>query len=211
MKKQIILIHGGDTFNSYKKYLKFLKNKEIDFKRHKDGKSDWKNGLAVKLGPSFEVISPSMPNKTNAKYLEWKIWFEKFIPHLNQDVRLAGHSLGGTFLAKYLSENYFSKTILATFLIAPTYGAHSHKSTTGKNWDFPHPLGDFRLSENLEKLSRQGGKIFIYGSENDPIVPVSDFQKYAEKIKGSVFRKFTDRGHFNDEEFPELITDIKNS
>src|SRR3989344_3659970 len=105
MKTQIVVIHGGDTFDTYEQYLSFLKNYKIDFERFRENKKDWKATLAEKLGENYEVISHSMPNKRNAKYIEWKIWFEKFIPFLNPEVILVGHSLGGAFLAKYFSEN----------------------------------------------------------------------------------------------------------
>ena len=105
MKQQIFVIHGGNASNSYHEYLKYLKAKKItldDFHR-----KDWKTGLAEKLGRNFEVHNPAMPNKQNAKYLEWKIYFEKIIPLMKAPVILVGHSLGGIFLAKYLSEEKF--------------------------------------------------------------------------------------------------------
>lgn len=73
MKKQIIVIHGGDTFNTYGEYLSFLKNYRIDFERYKSGKKDWKKTLGSRLGEEFDVILPEMLNKSNVKYSEWKI------------------------------------------------------------------------------------------------------------------------------------------
>ena len=104
MKKQVVVIHGADTFDTYEDSLKFLRNFEIDSLEYFKGKN-WKTSLQERLGDEFEVISPRMPNTLNAKYLEWKIWFEKLVPLLNEEVILIGHSLGGTFLAKYLAEN----------------------------------------------------------------------------------------------------------
>lgn len=99
MKKQIIILHGGDTFDTQEEYLEFLKGWQIIFEDYRTEKRDWKKGLAEKLGPDFETIMPNMPNKINAKYFEWKIWFKKFIPHFNSEVILIGHSLGGTFFS----------------------------------------------------------------------------------------------------------------
>lgn len=200
MKKQIIIIHGGDTFNTYEEYLKFLKDWQIDFENYRTRKSDWKKGLAEKLGSDFEVIMLNMPNKMNAKYFEWKIWFEKFILHFNSEVILIGHSLGGTFLAKYLSENIFPKKIRATFLIAPAYD----------DKDSDYSMADFIFPENLKRLKEQGGKIFIYGSADDPVVPSIDFEKYEKILQDVTMRKFIDRGHFNQEELPEIVEDIRN-
>lgn len=197
MKKQIIIIHGGDTFKTYKDYLISLKRYKINFERFKT--KGWKDNISKQLGKNFEVISPRMPNPMNAKYNEWKIMFDKLQPFFKNNLLLIGHSLGGIFLAKYLSENKFSKKIKATFLIAAPYGDKNSK-------DY---LGDFILPKNLGKLQNQGGKVFIYHSQDDPVVPFSDFKKYQKSFKNSISRVFTNRGHFNQERLPELVRDIK--
>ncbi len=193
MKQQIVVIHGGTSFKTYKKYLKFLKSYQLDFGRIQKRKKDWKENLSKKLGKKFEVIFPTMPNKRNVKYLEWKIWFEKFFPYFKSGIILIGHSLGGIFLAKYLSENKFPKKIKATFLVAAPY----------------YNVPNFNLRKDLRKLEKQGGKIFIYYSQNDPIVPFADFKKYQKNLKTAEKRIFKNRGHFNQENFPELVKDIK--
>ena len=199
MKQQIIVIHGGETFNTYKEYLSSLKRLRIDFKRYQTERIGWKNTLGKKLGKRFEVISPDMPNKKNVKYLEWKIWFEKFIPYIKPNVILVGHSLGGLFLVKYLSENKFPKKISATILVAAPYDDRCSKY---------HSAG-FILPKSLKKFQKQGGKVFIYQSKDDPFVPFSDFKKYQKNLKNSTCRVFTNKGHFNLESFPELVKDIK--
>lgn len=155
-------------------------------------KRDWKSAIGKSLGRKFEVILPTMPNKTNAKYSEWKLWFKKIIPHLNPEVVLIGHSLGGLFLAKYLSENSFPRKIKATFIVAAPYG-----------W------ANFTKPKTFKKLEKQGGKIFIYHSKNDPVVPFTDFKKYKKKLKTALARIFKNKGHFTQAKFPELVTDIK--
>jgi len=199
MKKQIIVIHGGDVFDTYEEYIAFLRGYQIDFERYRNHTKDWETTLNDELGEEFEVILPDMPNKINAKYLEWKIWFEKFIPYFEAEVALIGSSLGGIFLAKYLSENKFPKTIRATFLVAaPFDDKDSHES-----------LSDFALPENLNGLIAQGGKIFIYHSQDDPVVPFPDFEKYKRAIPAAETMIFENRGHFKQTEFPELISNIK--
>jgi len=200
MKKQIIIIHGGDTFKTYKDWFSYLKVKKLDFERIKNSRGDWKENLQEKLGGGFELIFPQMPNKQNAKYVEWKIWFETMIPYLSPKVMFIGHSLGGIFLAKYLAENKFPKRILATFLVAAPYD----------DKDSDYSLADFKLPKSLSRFEKQAGKIFIYQSKDDPDVPFTDFKKYQEKLKSAVGRIFTNRGHFNQEKLPELIRDIKS-
>lgn len=195
MKKQIVIIHGGDTFDTYEEYLSGLKNWQIDFEEYRSGKTGWKSNLGKDLGSEYEAIMPNMPSKFNAKYLEWKIWFEKFIPFLEQEVIFVGHSLGGIFLAKYLSENSYPKKIVAVFLIAAPFNT--------ENTDFS--LADFTLPESLALLEKQAGKIFLYHSKDDPVVPFSAFENYKKALASAEARIFGDRGHFNQENFPELI------
>ncbi|MCL9971985.1 MAG: alpha/beta hydrolase [Candidatus Pacebacteria bacterium] len=119
--KQVLVIHGGDSFKTYDEYLASLQAYELDDPRMPRGKG-WKSLLGERLGSDYQVIAPRMPNAANARYGEWKIWFEKHIPFLDEKVILIGHSLGGCFLARYLSEEKFPKTILSTFLIAAPFG-----------------------------------------------------------------------------------------
>ena len=200
MKKQVVAIHGGETFDTYEEYLSFLKNFEIDLGMLKLREKSWKKTLAEELGGDFEVILPEMPNTLNAKYAEWKIMFDKFTPFLNDNVILIGHSLGGIFLAKYLSENIFSKKIAATFLISAPFGDKNFEPT----------LGDFVFSGSLAKLQEQGGKIFLYYSKDDLCVSFSDLGKYKQELPEAEEMVFEDRGHFNQPEFPELVEKIKS-
>ncbi|KKT58327.1 MAG: hypothetical protein UW53_C0035G0009 [Candidatus Giovannonibacteria bacterium GW2011_GWA1_44_25] len=114
MKQQIVFIHGGETHDTYEQYVEYLKRSEFDPK--KESQKRWKHSLAENLGDGYEILMPQMPSKHNAKYNEWKIWFEKVTPFIKENAIFIGHSLGGIFLTKYLSENKFSKTIKATKL-----------------------------------------------------------------------------------------------
>jgi predicted alpha/beta hydrolase family esterase len=197
MKKQIVLIHGGDTFDSYKEYLSFLKNLEVDLDKYR--KVKWSSSLQGELGNKFDVLLLKMPNPINAKYGEWKILFKKIALLLEENVVLIGHSLGAIFLAKYLSENKFPKKILATILISSPYDDENMEES----------LGDFVLSKSLDKFNKQGGKIFLYHSKDDLVVPFSHLGKYKKALPSAIIRGFKNRGHFNQAKFPELVKDIK--
>jgi len=197
MKKQIVVIHGGDTFESKEQYFKFLNNFEIDIERYKTSRDDWKPWLRQVLGDDYEVIIPIMPNKTNAQYDEWKLWMDKIMPFLNDDVILVGHSMGGSFLAKYLSESKFPKKIKAVFLIAAMFDYD----------DDGYSLQSFALPENLDL---QTDKIFLYHSKDDTVVPYRSLENFKAKFPNATVRTFEDRGHCNQETFPELAEDIKN-
>jgi len=197
MKKQVILIHGGSTFDTCKDYLLFLKNLKIDLDRYR--RTKWSDSLRKELGSKFDVLLPKMPNPMNSRYDEWKILFKKIASLLDNNIILIGHSLGAIFLAKYLTENKFPKKILATLLISPPYDDEGMKES----------LGDFILPKSLNKLNKQGGKIFIYQSKDDLVVPYSHLKKYKKALPGAIIREFKKRGHFDQVSFPELVKDIK--
>jgi len=196
MKKYILIIHGGNAFEKYEDYISELKSREVTLK--KLAFNDWKRRLSIALGEDYEVILPQMPNAQNARYAEWKIWFEKILPLVEDDVVLVGHSLGGIFLAKYLSENDCPKKIRATFLVAAPFNTKNE-----------HSLVDFVLLNDLSKFEKQGGVIWIYHSTDDSVVPYSNAESYMKALPLAHLRGFEDRGHFNFESFPEIVEDIQ--
>lgn len=197
MKRQVIFIHGGDPHDSYRQYLTHLKSFSVDLTRL--NKKSWRKWLQSGLGTKYEVILLSMPNPNNAKYLEWEIWFKKFLPLINKEIILAGHSLGGVFLAKYLSENKFSKKILGLFLVAPPF----------KGNDKSDPMADFILPKNMSRLAKYADKVHLYHSIDDKIVTSKDFNRYLKVLPQAKVRIFKNRGHFLGDKFPELVKDIK--
>jgi len=196
--KQVLVIHGGNTFESYGEFLDSLKNKEInlDYFRPQLG---WKDGLACDLGPEFEVFAPLMPNPSNAQYGEWKIWFGRILELMNDGVILIGHSLGGVFLPKYLSENVSPKKIRAVFLVAAPF---DDEGGTEK-------LASFALKASLENFARQAGEIHLFQGQDDPCVPFAQLSKYQASLPAAQTHIFPDRGHFRQEKFPELVELIR--
>ena len=197
MKKQVLVIHGGDAFATYEEYLSFLRNYEVDLESLK--RKGWKEALQEKLGNEYEVIAPKMPNKSNARYIEWKIWFEKYISFVNDGGILLGHSMGGSFLAKYLSEEKFPKKIHATFLVSAPYDIDEDRA-----------LVEFVPPDSLSLLEEQGGEVFLYHSKNDPLVPFGELEKYQRALPKARVHTFEDRGHFGQEEFSEIIQDLQS-
>jgi len=198
MKQQVIFIHGGGAFSNYDSFLECLKTEIIDpFEVHT---KRWHHKLAVSLGEEYEVFLPQMPNSKNAKYLEWKIWFEKYIPFLRDGVVLIGHSQGGYFLAKYLTENTFPLLIKALYLVSAPFEPDDFGGEDG---------GDFRFdTAQLSKLEVAISHIIVFHSTDDYVVPYTHAQKYKELLPQAQLRTFEDRVHFWQEEFPEIVDDI---
>lgn len=197
MKKTLVVIHGGTTFDTYEEYWKYLQSCELSLE--KINRKDWKDNLVSNL-PDFEVIYPKMPNSKNARYPEWKLWFEKTFHFLTEEVVLVGHSLGGIFLAKYLSENDFPKRISQLHLVAAPYDTEVIKDS----------LVDFALNGTVEKISEKISNIFLYQSKDDTAVAYEDVLKYKRDLPDAELIEFENRGHFTQEEFSELISNISN-
>jgi len=199
MKQQVVAIHGGDTFDTYKDYISFLINRKIDPERLKP-KRDWKNTLLEKLGENYEVLLPRMPNRTNAQYKEWKIWFERIIPFFQKGTILIGHSLGGIFLPKYLSENTIAKTIKAVILVAAPFD----------DGDSEYSLASFKLPSSLKKFSKKIDKIYLIHSKDDSVVPFKNLEKYQKALPNAKPMIFYNREHFGQGTFPEIVKLIKS-
>lgn len=196
MKQQVLIIHGGDTWKSRYDYLQFLSAAPISFE--KMTRLGWKENLRTDLGIDFEVILPAMPNKWDARYEEWKIIFEKLLPYLRDDLILIGHSMGGTFITKYLAENVFPYSIKATYLVAAPCVDNPPK----------YELLSFTPPNDLAGFNRQSGRITIYQGVDDPVVPKSDAEHFKKAIPNVTLHFLADKGHFGQEHFPELTQDI---
>jgi len=189
--KQIIFIHGGMTFKTKEEYINYLKTREIIL-----DKKSWHGEFLKTSLPDYQIIKPRMPLSDNSHYEEWKIHFERYFEFIEDEVILIGGSLGGIFLAKYLSENKFPKKIKHTYLVCPPYD----DTLSGEDL-----VGGFTLKDDLSQLDSEN--LTLLFSKNDDVVPVSHADKYKEKLKKAKIIVYEDKnGHFQVEEFPEIIT-----
>ena len=222
-KHQIILIDGGNSYNNDKEALDWMENCDWDIMAKLPS---WKKWLSDWLSDHFDIIRPDMPNIMNAKYHEWKIWFEKYFRYISslpkveqstfdrvisknsQDetskLILVGHSLGATFLVKYLTENLFPRHIDALHLISPVY------DDTGLKWE---SLGTFRFApQALPHFHDQAKHIHIWSSTDDSVVPYDHSVKFHVNLVGSTLHTLHDRGHFvGQSHFIELFTELMKS
>ena len=195
--KQVIVIHGGTTFENYDEYLEFLSSKPLNIDRF-TYKPMWKELLQENLGGDYQVLLPAMPNKTNARYNEWKLWFEHFSSLFTNGCILVGHSLGAVFLAKYLSEETLPIKVDATILIATPFDDDSVEDLT-----------DFKITSLNENLSNQAGELVFYNGLDDPVISERDLKKYQDALPSAEFNIIPAPDHFMRVEFPELIERIK--
>jgi predicted alpha/beta hydrolase family esterase len=197
-KPQIFLIHGGMTFDNKKNYQNYLRTREISLVK----KISWSGEyLHKKLGRDCEIIQPRFPLEDDAKYADWKVYFERFFPYFRPGLILIGSSLGGMFLARYLSENRFPKPLRSVYMVCPPF------DRSGLYEDL---AGGFRLRPDLSLIEKNCSRVNLLFSRNDDIVPVAHAAKYAKKLKKARIIIFPNiKGHFKIAEFPEIIKMIR--
>jgi len=195
--KQVTVIHGGTAFANYDDYLHHLATKPV-YADRLTFKPMWKELLQTNLGDDYQVLLPAMPNKTNARYAEWKVWFDNVAQLITDDAILIGHSMGAVFLAKYLSQNEFPHRIKATILIATPFDDETEED-----------LVDFKLDSISNLFKSQAGRVVIINGTDDPVISAADIQKYKNELPNAEFITISAPDHFMRVEFPELTSLIR--
>ena len=199
--RQVLYIHGGEAFSDYNDFLAYLQRREIWDLPGTESSFKWTAGLVEALGPEYEVFMPKMPNRENARYDEWKLWFERYIPYLKDGAILIGCSLGAMFLTRYFSETTTPFAVSALILMA---GAVEGDQLDGEDG------GDFFAApERLPTIAQKVDRVIIMHSKDDFVVPFEHGVRLHEAIPGSQFLAFEDKNHFLVEELPELIELLK--
>lgn len=200
--QQVVFIHGGDSFSDEADFLAYLRTTTL---RNPRGEKTprWTDTLRADLGSAYELYQLSMPNSDNADYQAWSIWFERHFEYWEDGVVLVGWSLGGMFLAKYLSEKIFPLRIKALILLGAPCG--HFEDATGND------CGSFQFEvTNLARLSDQVADLSILHSTDDFVVPFTHAEDYKTALPKASLITFTDKNHFLQPTFPELITLIKS-
>ena len=149
-KTDILYIHGGMTFRNQKDYLNYLSNNKSIYL---EDKVKWSGKyLTEKMGRNIRVIRPNMPLKDNAKYEDWKIYFERHLSLLNKNYILIGESLGAIFLSKYLSENKLKNKAKSVYMIAAPFD----DSIKGEDL-----VGGFKLKSDLSLIHQNTNRVFL--------------------------------------------------
>jgi predicted alpha/beta hydrolase family esterase len=142
------------------------------------------------------AITPEMPYNFEPDYGVWCREFERY--DITQDTILVGHSCGGGFLLRWLSEHSEIK-VNKLILVAPWLDPEREDTT-----DF----FDFSLDGNL---SERVGNIVLFQSDNEHVSGVKQsIEIILEQIPGIRTIDMSGMGHFclgdmKTEKFPELL------
>ena len=141
----------------------------------------------------IHAVSIEPPFPFRPRYNEWKKEFERF--DITPDTILVGHSCGGGFLVRYLSEHKDLK-VGKVVLVAPWINPLNYEvSDTADFFDF---------DVDPDFPSQTAGTTLFISADDEPSV-VKTAETLKEKVIGIEYREYTNRRHFKDCEFPELL------
>jgi len=167
---------------------------------------NWIPWLKEKLeGEGHKVFVPKFPTPKNQTLSEWNGVFHKYEDYFTPDSIVIGHSLGVAFLLRFLGRG--TARIKAAFFVSGFTGGLNNSDFDTINASFIHKKFWFaKVKENCKK-------IFIFHSDNDPYVPMSE-AKTLEKNLGGKLIIIKGGGHFNEQagytKFEELLEEIKS-
>ncbi len=177
-------------------------HEHYDPKRPSNSEDHWFSWLKRQLIlKDIHAVSIEPPFPFRPRYEDWKREFERF--DITPDTMLIGHSCGGGFLVRWLSENKDIK-VGKVILVAPWI--NPDKNPISDTADF----FDFEL--DVEFPSRANGVVIFISSDDETIV-VETVNILKEKVHGLKLREFVDKGHFTKDnlgyvEFPELLLEL---
>ena len=182
MKQQILFIQGGGD-GAY----------EVD--------QELVRYLQGALGVAYEFRYPKMPHESDPDYDLWKARIQKELASVEDGVILVGHSLGGSFLLRYISEEKIITTVAGIFLIAAPYWG-------GDGWRYEGYERVALPQDFVAKLPR-GTPIFFYHGNRDEIAPFAHLALYAEKLPQAVIRAVNGGDHQLNGDLSSVVADIK--
>lgn len=139
--------------------------------------------------------TPEMPRPYEPRFEAWGAEFDRHQP--DETTIAVGHSCGGGFLLRWLSENP-DRRLGKVVLVAPWLDLEMHHP----------PMFDFNLRADV--VSQVGDGIDVMYSTNDKPPMHATLEYLRQTASGLTYHEFTDYGHFclrdmKTAEFPELL------
>ena len=185
--KNVIFVHGSpDKWQYYAARLLPFNSRQFY----------WAGWLGQQLKKeNIKYYAPEIPKSYTP---DWHIWRRAIEQHqIGPNTLLIGHSAGGGFWLRFLSENPKIK-VGKVILIAPFIDVEKRKGLEFFN---------FKLDKNL---AGRTSELIIFYSTNDKPHIQNSLKYLKSNLKGAEFRKFYNYGHFIGmnlrwRKFPELL------
>lgn len=181
MKKQVLFIHSAGP------------------QGEGQGSAGLLQYLKDELGSAFQVHAPEMPDPEDPQYEKWEIRLKEEIAALDDGSVLVGHSIGGSALLKFLSEEELGKSFAKVITVAaPFWGID-------EDWQ----LESFTLAEDFVSRNSLLPDVVLFHSIGDEIVPFKHLEKYMENLPSATVRQLSGKDHIFQEGLEELIVEIR--
>jgi predicted alpha/beta hydrolase family esterase len=175
------------------------KNEHYDPKRPSNSEDHWFSWLKRQLIlKDIHAVSIEPPFPFRPRYDDWKKEFERF--DIEPDTILVGHSCGGGFLVRYLSE-HTELRVGKVVLVAPWINPDNYEVSDTADFF------DFEIDPDFPTRT-QGVSVFISSNDEPSVIKTVDILK--SKVNDLDIHQYTDKGHFTMDalgthEFPELL------
>jgi predicted alpha/beta hydrolase family esterase len=178
------------------------KDEHYDSKRPSNSEDHWFSWLKRQLIlEDIHAVSVEPPFPFRPRYDEWKKEFERF--DITPETVLVGHSCGGGFLVRYLSENKELR-VGKVMLVAPWINPdHYEISDTADFFDFV-------IDPDFPSRT---GKTTVFISKDDEPSVVKTVAILKQVVHGLNVLEFENKGHFTRNslgtvELPELLAEL---
>jgi len=158
------------------------------------GSYDLVKYLQSKLSPAFNILFPVIEKPSAPTYAKYKAMFAASFSNISNPVILIGHSLGGSTLLKYLSEEQPDILLSGLFLVSTPHWKSDMK--------------EFELKKDFQKVLKDI-PVFLYHSKNDKDAPIENLQFYKTAFKKAIVRELPGKEHVFSKGLPVLVADIK--
>ncbi len=138
------------------------------------------------------AVAIEPPKPYSPRYDVWKHEFERF--DITTETVLVGHSCGGGFLVRWLSENK-DKGVGKVVLVAPWLNPENNPASDTADFF------DFEIDPDL--VSRTAG-VTIFNSDNDMETIHKSVQIIRDTVKDVECKEFHNHGHFCIGDYPEF-------
>jgi predicted alpha/beta hydrolase family esterase len=188
--KSALLIHGWNTKAEY-----------YDPTRPTASNDHWFPWLTKQLVlKNINTVSIEMPNGYYPEYAIWKRELERY--DITDQTILVGHSCGGGFLERWLSET--DTRVGRVVLVAPWLGLDVGQEPFDKSFF------DFAIDPNIVGKTKS---LTILVSDDDAKSVIDSVDVLRHKLVGVKLKEFKGKEHFTlnslgGPEFPELLEEL---
>ncbi|KAK6489186.1 serine hydrolase RBBP9 [Huso huso] len=145
--------------------------------------------------PEMQCLLKNMPDPMTARESIWVPFMEKEL-HCDEETVIIGHSSGAAAAMRYAETHKVYGIVLVSAYVSDLEDENERES------------GYFNRPWQWETIQTNCRQIVQFGSTDDPFLPWSEQQEVADGL-GAELHKYTDRGHFQNTQFHELINVVQ--